>query len=116
MQKQLDKLIQDIKDSYGGRHAGGDTDMKKKIYADMTKEFDDNLEVKQGNKYLKIVTKNGVWGFTVNTDNDKKFNKGDILKAAGYNAPARNQARGNILTGYNPTTQLFWTGPAYLRG
>ncbi|SVD22823.1 uncharacterized protein METZ01_LOCUS375677 [marine metagenome] len=116
MQKQLDKLIQDIKDSYAGRRAGEWTDTKKKVYADMTKDFNDNLEVKQGNKYLKIVSKQyGVWGFIVNTDKDKKFNKGDILKAAGYNAPARNQARGNILTGYNPTTQLFWTGPAYLR-
>jgi len=116
MQNQIDKLIQDIKDSYAGRHIGGDTDMKKKVYADMTKEFNDNLEVRPGNKYIKIVSKQyGVWGFIVNTDKDKKFKKGDILMAAGFNAPARNQARGNVITGYN-IHQLFWTGPAYLRG
>ena len=52
-----------------------------------------------------------VWGFIVNTDNDKKFRKGDILKAAGYNAPARNAARGNILDG---GYCIQWTGPLYL--
>ena len=40
-----------------------------------------------------------VWGFVVNTDSDKKFKKGDLLKAAGFNAPARNAARGNVLEG-----------------
>ena len=27
---------------------------------------------------------------------DKRFKKGDLLKPAGYNAPARNYSRGNI--------------------
>ena len=45
-------------------------------------------------------------------EDDKKFKAGDILKAAGYNAPARNQARGNILEGNFSWVQ--WTGPAYL--
>ncbi len=47
----------------------------------------------------------------VNTDNDKKFKKGDLLKAAGFNAPARNAARGNVLEG---NFQIRWTGPEYL--
>jgi hypothetical protein len=34
-----------------------------------------------------------------------------LLKAAGYNAPARNRARGNIVEG-GYTVQ--WTGPLYL--
>ena len=43
--------------------------------------------------------------------NDKKFQKGDVLKCAGYNAPARNKARGNVLNGgFN----IQWTGPLYL--
>jgi hypothetical protein len=60
-----------------------------------------------GSKYIKVVTNNSVWGFVVNTDNDKKFKKGDILKAAGYAAPARNFPRGNILEG---GYTVRWTG------
>jgi len=58
-----------------------------------------------------VMTQNSVWGFVVNVDDDKMFRKGDILKAAGYNAPARNKPRGNILDG---GYQIRWTGPLYL--
>ena len=52
-----------------------------------------------------------VWGFVVGVDNDPKFKKGDVLKAAGYNTPARNAPRGNVLEGgFN----INWTGPEYL--
>ena len=86
------------------------------VTAKMRLEFATGIEVLYGNKYIKIVTgKNGgnrsVWGFIVNTDEDKKFKKGDLLKAAGWAAPARNAARGNILEGGYP---LNWTGPLYL--
>ena len=65
-----------------------------------------------GTKYIKISAGGSVWGFVVNTDNDKKFRKGDILKAAGYAAPARNAATGgNILDG---GYTINWTGPLYL--
>jgi hypothetical protein len=47
----------------------------------------------------------------VNTDNDKLFKKGDLLKPAGYDKPARNKPRGNILDG---GFQINWTGPLYL--
>ena len=80
---------------------------------DMQKEFADSWSMKYGQKYIKIMTKKGgsVWGFVVNTDNDKKFKKGDLLKAAGYNSPARNGARGNVLDG---GFDIQWTGPLYL--
>ena len=42
---------------------------------EMHKEFVGGWVIKQGNKYIKILTRNGssAWGFVVNTDNDKKF-------------------------------------------
>ena len=77
----------------------------------MIEEFDNRIEIRPGRKYIKIVSNGSVWGFIVATDNDNKFRKGDILKAAGYNAPARNHARGNILDG---NYSIHWTGPHYM--
>jgi hypothetical protein len=69
-----------------------------------------------GGKYVRINHKNrkfgggeSAWGFISLVDNPTKgFKKGDLLKAAGYNTPAKH-ARGNILNGdakydkYSPT-------------
>ena len=82
-------------------------------HATMRYEYATGFEVTFGSKYIKVFTEGGsVWGFVVNIDNDKKFRKGDILKAAGYNAPARNSARGNIIDG---GYTIRWTGPLYLK-
>ena len=93
------------------------TNKDSEVARQMRLEFATGIEVLYGNKYIKIVTgKHGgqrsVWGFIVNTDKDKKFKKGDLLKAAGWAAPARNAARGNILEGGYP---INWTGPLYLK-
>ena len=79
----------------------------------MKAEFVKDWVVKAGSKYIKISTRKGdcAWGFVVNTDNDKKFKKGDLLKCAGWAAPARNAARGNVLDG---NYAIRWTGPLYL--
>jgi hypothetical protein len=83
----------------------------------MRTEFADGIQFKEGKKYIKVTTGNApgdhprVWGFIVNTDSDKKFRKGDILKAAGWSTPARNKARGNVLNG---GYTIRWTGPEYL--
>lgn len=87
-------------------------------------EFRDGFMIKVGQKYIKIgrisdhIRHNNteprmgsVWGFVVNTTQDSKFKKGDLLKAAGFNAPARNAARGNVLEG---GFGIRWTGPLYL--
>jgi len=99
MNNEMATLIESIKADYLAWHgdcAGVLTDINKKMIA----EFDEGLSYKTGSKYIKITReRGGVWGFVVKTDNDKKFKKGDILKAAGYAAPARNFARGNILAG-----------------
>ena len=83
-------------------------DLRKKMCA----EFADGFTITYGKKYIKIHEKSGgVKAFVVGVDNDKKFKKGDILKPAGWAAPARNKARGNILDG---NYAINWTGPLYL--
>ena len=78
----------------------------------MIGEYSANFTITYGKKYIKITEKGGgVKAFVVGVDNDKKFKKGDILKPAGYAAPARNKARGNILDG---NYAINWTGPLYL--
>ena len=79
----------------------------------MCDEYADKLTVTYGKKYIKILVEgNGVKAFVVGTDDDKKFKKGDILKPAGWAAPARNAARGNILDG---GYAINWTGACYLK-
>ena len=82
---------------------------------EMKANFADGISVEYGRKNIKVIKTLGsqrmVWGFIVGVDNDKKFKLGDILKPAGWKAPARNAARGNILDGGYP---INWTGPLYL--
>ena len=94
------------------------TAMKEDYNSSMTKnkamceEYAESLEYKVGKKYIKLVSKNnGVKAFIVNVENDKKFKLGDILMPAGWAAPARNAARGNVLDGEYP---INWTGALYL--
>lgn len=112
MEQQINKLLENIKKDYikWSTHNG-----KKEISSytqGVLDNFDDNVQVKHGKKYIKIVggISSGVWGFIVATDDHPKFKKGDILKAAGYNNPATNAARGNVFEDYT----IRWTGPLYL--
>ena len=112
MQEQIETLLEKIKTDY----LNWSTAHGKKPVSSYTQGVLDNwsetTKVKYGQKYVKIIRDNSVWGFIVNTDNDKVFKKGDILKAAGWNAPARNAARGNI---FDDDYYINWTGPLYLR-
>ena len=72
--------------------------------------WDNNTKVSEGKKYIKIVQDTGVFAFVMKEDSGR-FKKGDILKAAGYNKPALNSARGNVLTG---NYAIQWTGPLYM--
>ena len=72
--------------------------------------FANKFEITEGRKYIKVISDRSVTAFVMKED-DKKFRKGDILKPAGWNAPARNAARGNVLEGNYP---INWPGPLYL--
>lgn len=65
-----------------------------------------SIEITEGKKYIKIVTNNSVWGFIVK-EAEGKFNRGDILKAASWAAPAKNFKRGNV---FYPPKSVSWTG------
>ena len=54
----------------------------------MTKEFLAGLRTKEGKKYIKVMTKSSVHSFIVDTEEDEKFKRCDILMAAGWSAPA----------------------------
>lgn len=105
MNTQINKLIEDIKADYIGWSGIANLSSQKTI-----DEFRASVHYTEGQKYFKISTRSSVWGFIVKEDG-VKFRKGDILKAAGYNAPATNKARGNIIDG---GYTIRWTGPLYL--
>ena len=77
----------------------------------MKDEFANGFEIRKGQKYIKVINRNSVVAFIVNSTTDKLFQLGDILKPAGWNAPARNAPRGNVLEG---NYLMNWTGPMYL--
>ena len=114
MTVSVKKQFDNVKDGIANMIAAATHDYTKSNFSErMNKEFTEGWVVKEGTKYIKIMTNSGgsAWGFVVNTDSDKKFKKGDLLKCAGWNKPARNAARGNVLSGgYN----INWTGPLYL--
>lgn len=75
-------------------------------------EFVSNVRVEEGKKFLKVITGKpggnvGVHSFIVKKT-EGKFVEGDILKAASWNAPAKNFARGNILE--KTFGRVRWTG------
>ena len=78
---------------------------------DSVADWDNKTKIYAGNKYIKVVQDRGVFCFIAKED-FKHFKKGDILKAAGYNKPALNSPRGNVLKGNYP---IQWTGPLYLK-
>jgi hypothetical protein len=78
--------------------------------ATMIAEFERKVRFDEGRKYIKVIAGSSVWGFIVKTA-DAKFKAGDILMAAGWAAPAKNAARGNVFDGYS----IAWTGPHYLK-
>jgi hypothetical protein len=76
-----------------------------------------NIEIKEGQKYIKLIKKDhkssfgggSVNGFIVKTPT-KGFVEGDMLKAASYNMPATNFKRGNVYEDANNGSIASWTG------
>ena len=67
----------------------------------------------KGPKYLKVINTDRDGSRTVHSFinlGNREFLFGDILKSAGWKAPALNKARGNLFKGY----RVNWTGAEYL--
>ena len=119
---QVDKKADNLKDGITNMMLGAKDDYIKMSTSGGKKElqgyskeqvdnWDNKTKVSEGKKYIKIVQDTGVFAFVMKEDSGR-FKKGDILKAAGYNKPALNSARGNVLTG---NYAIQWTGPLYLK-
>ena len=116
----VDKKADNLKDGITNMMLGAKNDyirmstMGGKELTGYSKEqvdnWDNKTKVSQGKKYIKIVQDTGVFAFVMKEDSGR-FKKGDILKAAGYNKPALNSARGNVLNG---NYHIQWTGPLYM--
>ena len=118
---QVDKKAENIYDGIANMMAGAKDDYirmstsnGKKELVGYSKEqvdnWDNKTKVSMGKKYIKIVQDTGVFAFVMKEDSGH-LKKGDILKAAGYNKPTLNSARGNVLNG---NYYIQWTGPLYM--
>ena len=117
MRNEIEKVLEAMREDYKrwtyaakGRGSFSNPDIEK----EMTENYCNGLEVTEGSRYWKIISTNGsgssrsVNGFICKAG-DKKFREGDMLKAAGWAAPARNFARGNVLDGTG-VRAVRWTG------
>ena len=111
METALDNLKAAMVSNYESwQTLGGKT--RTEVQAQMLDEYINTIRIEEGRKYIKVITRSSVWGFIVK-GKDSKFQVGDILMAAGWAAPARNKARGNVLSG--DLSMVRWTGPEYLK-
>lgn len=104
----IEKMIGAMVEDYGDWT--NKTGLTEERAEERVAEFANKFEITEGRKYIKVISDRSVTAFVMKED-DNKFRKGDILKPAGWNAPARNAARGNVLEGNYP---INWTGPLYL--
>ena len=102
--KAMDRLVENIHIEYERWNSNTE-------YPHVTPRV--NITIKPGRKFIKIIRDNSVWGFVAKTDGVHKgvpMIAGDVLKAAGWSAPAKH-TRGNIFDGKQD--YFSWTGPNY---
>ena len=101
-------------------------ELTESLHAAYKHTANDYYDFSVGKKYIKIISngsQRSVWGF-INisefvkerkmTNEIKKvtFKEGDVLMSAGWNTPALNASRGNLLDGYSAHGNMY--GPGYL--
>lgn len=105
----MDAYLETIKNNYIARNIYSDISEERQAHiTKMQEEWVASLGYKVSSKYIKVFVNGSVHSFVI-IGKDTKFKIGDILKAASWNTPARNFARGNVLV---PSSyeQVSWTG------
>lgn len=106
LQDGIDNMMAGAKEDYAQTMGSSDSAYTKQ----KLEKYDSETTIKNGKKYVKVIHDRSVFAFIVKED-FKHFRRGDVLKPAGWAAPALNQPRGNVLEGNYP---IQWTGPLYL--
>jgi ABC-type branched-subunit amino acid transport system ATPase component len=104
----FNEYLECIKADYVKWHGDNPSEIQKA----MAQEFCDSLSYEVGRSYIKVITGRAGSGRSVHSfvclRDMGKFTKGDILKAAGWSAPAKNFARGNTMA--RTFQNIRWTG------
>ena len=117
MREAIENVLEAMREDYkrwSSACASHDSAAHSRIKTEMEENYCNGLRVEENRRYWKIISTNGggsstsVNGFIMKAG-DKKFREGDMLKAAGWAAPARNFARGNVLDGTG-LNNARWTG------
>ncbi len=110
MNNELNAYLEAIKADFRKWSTCKDGSVAQSILDNSIVRFEAGLKIVETQLYYKVISGSGVHSFIVKVDGPK-FKAGDILKAATWKAPAKNQARGNIFGEY----RIRWTGAEYLR-
>ena len=103
MENSIAQYLDAICDSYRARNGASNDGVRD----EMLEEFCSKIHATEGAQYFKVITRGGgVHSFIVKKDGPR-FRRGDVLKAASWNSPAKNFARGNVLDGM---TKVNWAG------
>jgi hypothetical protein len=100
----MDSLLEKIQENYASRYGPNHEPVRKL-----------ELSLKPGRKFVKVIEGGSVWGFVSLVDGvhkDAPIFVGDIMKAAGWRAPAKH-SRGSIFDA-EMHKSFSWTGPNYL--
>lgn len=119
MNKELLQAVETVIETMKQDYIDWSTQNGKKPLSSYHKDVIDNwkIEIKEGRNYINLIKydhKSPISGGSTNGFIVKKatkgFVEGDMLKAAGYNAPATNFKRGNVFTDAKNKQVASWTG------
>lgn len=107
MYDELDSYKQAIFTNFHNRNVGSNP-LTLAMKVEWDRNFNATLKIKEGRNYFKVITGTSVHSFIVKNDG-AKFKKGDILKAANWESPAKNFPRGNVFN-MDSFKNVSWTG------